>query len=185
MLAPEGLTRLRQAAVAAAAHFGGTAEGVFDPCGLILFRPEEKYPYWCTPANVVTFATTGGDGVHYSYLPSAAGASVCPVVMTVPMAAAEPRECNVVIAESFDEFFCLGYFVGWFSLEQLVYDRASALAYFSAPDPDHDDEWCLPRLAFIRQALKIKPGPPHEARLSELEAKYLDRLVFPESQSAA
>ncbi len=184
MLAPEGLTRLRLAAAAAAAHFGETAEEVFEPCGLILCRPDEENPYWCTPANVVTFARTGGDGVHYSYLPAAAGGSVCPVVMTVPMAAFEQRECNVVIAESFDEFFSLGYFVGWFSLEELVYDRACAIAYFSVPDPDHA-EWCSPRLAFIRQALKIKPGPPHEARLSELDAKYSNRLVFPESHGAA
>lgn len=88
-----------------------------------------------------------------------------------------------LIAESFDEFFSLGYYVGWFSLEQLIYDRSAALAYFCAPDPDQA-EWFVPRLEFMRHALSIKPGPPSENRLSQLSAKYLNQLLFPETQGA-
>ncbi len=43
-----------------------------------------------------------------------------PIVMTILMAMASRN--NVVVAETLDEFFGLGYYVGWFALEQLAYD---------------------------------------------------------------
>lgn len=42
--------------------------GTFEPVGLILFAPPRNGGYWCTPVNALSFATTGGDGVHYSLL---------------------------------------------------------------------------------------------------------------------
>lgn len=40
----------------------------YDPIGLILFKDVACWNYWCTPTNTLTFATTGGDGVHYGIL---------------------------------------------------------------------------------------------------------------------
>jgi len=40
----------------------------FDPIGLILLGKLENLEYWCTPTNSITFASTGGDGVHYGLL---------------------------------------------------------------------------------------------------------------------
>jgi hypothetical protein len=84
-----------------------SAQVVFEHCGLLLQIPPRIYDDWCTPKDVLTFADIGGDGVHYSYptgCPSASGAG--PILMTVP--AARPGTSDVVIAESFDEFFGLG-----------------------------------------------------------------------------
>lgn len=183
MATPSGLLRLHNAAALAASRFGVAASEAFAPCGLGLFGAGEAYAYWCTPTNVFTFAATGGDGVHYSHLLQQAHEAVCPVVMTVPMADSSPGECNLVVAESFEEFFNIGYYVGWFSLEQLVYERAWALSYFGAPDPDQDG-WCTPRLEFAREQLSMVPSPPTERRLAELTAKYSSQLKYM-AQSAA
>ncbi len=183
MATPAGLLRLQKAAEVAGTRFGTTASDAFAPCGLGLLAPSEAYPYWCTPTNVVVFANTGGDGVHYSHFQERARDAACPIVMTVPLAGSTPVECNLVVGESFEEFLNIGYYVGWFSLEQLVYERAWALSYFGAPDPEQDD-WCTPRLKFAREELCIVPRPPTEKRLAELATKYASHLKY-STQSAA
>ena len=47
----------------------------FDPIGLILLGRLQSFDYWCTPSNSITFATTGGDGVHYGLLDIGSGFS--------------------------------------------------------------------------------------------------------------
>ena len=167
---PEDLRKLHAAAHLASKRFGYAPDCVFDFCGLLLELPPVTNwcDYWCTPSNVVTFAHTGGDSVHYSYLRDASFAEgVCPIVMTMPAASG----INVVLAESFNEFFSLGYYVGWFSLEQLVYQPEWAEKYFSAPNPDFS-ELSADTLDFLRQNLSIQAGPPRLVRLRELHEKY-------------
>src|SRR5512133_3142334 len=89
-----------------------------EPCGLFLERPLARWNYFCTPANSLTFASTGGDGVHYGFLRvSGVAPDSWPVVMTVPMADTH----NLVVSADLKEFLGLGYNVRWFSLEGLVY----------------------------------------------------------------
>lgn len=95
---------------------------VFDPVGLILIRPLEKWGYDSTPVNSQSFAHTGGDGVHFGLIDLGVGISEdSPVVMTVPMAA-NPK--NVILGENLFDFLCLGCESGYFMLEQLSYDWA-------------------------------------------------------------
>jgi len=170
------LKKLHQVAGHAAAKFQTSVGAAFDPCGLILEMPPIEQHYWCTPTNVVTFASTGGDGVHYSYLKDFDSFNgTLPIIMTLPCA----DENNVVIAESFEEFFDLGYYVGWFSLEQLVYQEERAIGYFSKPDEEQRD-YVESRLAYLREALQIRPVPPDMARLSKLRKQYFDLLRIPE-----
>lgn len=176
MKLPVQLEKLHLAADDAATQFESSADAVFDPCGLILEMPPVEQHYWCTPTNVVTFASTGGDGVHYSYLKdfdSSQGA--LPIIMTLPCA----DENNVVIAESFEEFFNLGYYVGWFSLEQLVYQEERAIEYFTKHDEGQRD-YAESRLKFLREALQMRPVPPDMARLSKLQEQYFALLQIPE-----
>src|ERR1035438_5382411 len=72
---------------------------VLDPCGLLLERPLKRWEYSCTPLNSETFASTGGDGVHYGFLRVSSGGLPDPIVMTVPMG----NRHNVVVAESLPE----------------------------------------------------------------------------------
>ena len=166
---PAPLQALYDAAAAIGPRFDLSAEAVLDYCGLLLeIPPVRDYIDWSTPRNVLTFATTGGDSVHYSYLRDASFAEgVCPIVMTMPAASG----INVVLAESFNEFFSLGYYVGWFSLEQLVYQPEWAEKYFSAPNPDFS-ELSADTLDFLRQSLQIQAAPPRLERLRELHEKY-------------
>ena len=39
-----------------------------DPVGLILVRPLQQWDADCTPLNSLTFAQTGEDGTHFSFL---------------------------------------------------------------------------------------------------------------------
>ena len=176
MKLPVQLEKLHQVADAAAIQFETSADMVFEPCGLILETPQMEQQYWCTPANVVTFASTGGDGVHYSYLKDFVSANgALPIIMTLPSA----DENNVVIAESFEEFFNLGYYVGWYSLEQLVYQEEQAIGYFTDPDEEHRDD-AESRLEYMREALQMRPVPPQMARLAKLREQYFDLLLIAE-----
>ncbi|SDK20631.1 hypothetical protein SAMN05421823_102140 [Catalinimonas alkaloidigena] len=147
-----------------------------DYCGLIPVRPLQNLNYFCTPRNSITFATTGGDGVHFGLMTEDnAEVSDGPVVMTVPMA---PKN-NVIVAETFAEFLSLGYHVGWSALEELVYDEEEAIAYFSKPDPELDQEEQR-FLTIIREELKIELQPLSTNRLAELHNRYFHRLVIDE-----
>lgn len=68
---------------------------VFEPIGLILQPPGSPLPigYDATPRDAITFASTGGDGVHFS---ASLGVSGPHIVMTVPMQFDRP---NVVVGQ--------------------------------------------------------------------------------------
>ena len=95
--------------------------------------------------------------------------------MTLPCA----DENNVVIAESFEEFFNLGYYVGWFSLEQLVYQEDRAISYFAQRDEEHQD-YAADRLDFLRKALRLRPIPPEMKRIRSLNDEYYKLLLIPD-----
>jgi hypothetical protein len=154
---------------------GRTIGELFGECGLFLVRPLVRWEYFCTPLNTLTFASTGGDGVHYGLLPTAGVPyDQLPVVMTVPMS----DRNNIVVAETLKEFLGLGYFVGWFSLEQLSYDPDWALSYFSQPDPDTWPER-EEELRLIRDELAINYAALSLNRIQALNDRYLSSLVLP------
>ena len=173
---PAPLQALYDAAATIGPQFNLSAEAVFDYSGLILeIPPVRNWIDWCTPRNVLTFATTGGDSVHYSYLvDERLPAGVCPIVMTLPCAS----ELSLVIAESFQEFFDYGYYVGWFSLEQLYYEEEEGEAYFRQASPTFGDIG-TEQLPLLRKALNMKPVPPTLARFAELQQKYGALLDIP------
>ena len=149
---------------------------VFDPLGLILEQPPLRDYYWCTPRTALTFATTGGDGVHYSYLPDAnTSLGQEPIVMTMPA----NDTFNYVIAEGFNEFLGLGYHVGWFSLEQIAYQPKWAVEYFSAIEQDAGAAK-RERLEALKLKLDIQYVPLMLERITELTEKYRLHLQVPE-----
>ncbi len=143
-----------------------------DYCGLEPVRPLQHHGYFCTPTNSLTFAATGGDGVHFGIVTSSKQKeAVGPVVMTVPMADTK----NVVVAENLEEFFSLGYYAGWFALEEIVYDLEGIIEYYAKPDAELTKQQTA-FLEMIRKELPIQHIPLMKVRLNELEKAYLPLL---------
>ena len=96
-----------------------------EDIGLRLLRPLETWDYEVTPLNCSTFATTGGDGVHFSFLHlNGKVTEESPVVMTLPMAFDEP---NRIVGADLHEFLSLGCVVGYDALEGLVYNSTTGV----------------------------------------------------------
>lgn len=138
---------------------------VFEGIGLMLQPPDEPLPvtYDATPRSAVTFASTGGDGVHFS---AALGRSGGIIVMTVPMHFDRP---NVVVGTSLREFLSLGTAGGFFWLEQLAYDYASTVAALAAGPIAENDE-AERQLTLLRDRLALTPWIDPKSRLDELQA---------------
>jgi hypothetical protein len=168
---PSRLQQLYDAARTIGPRFKRSPASVFDPCGLILEQPPRRDYSWCTPKSALTFASTGGDGVHYSYLDLPDGT---PIVMTMP---ANDR-LNYVVAEGFDEFLGLGFHVGWFALEQIAYQPDWALGYFAAEDTEKDDRKRM-LMAALRSALEIQYVALRLERIHALTKKHEVQLQVP------
>lgn len=164
---------------------------VFDPIGLLLIRPLVKGYYGSTPINSFTFAETGGDGVHFSLLELTGKVSEdSPVVMTVPM---NYGKDNLIVGENLLEFLCLGEQLGYFFLEQLVYNESKTIEWLLQPKEFINQEYgenpacSFPPEAFreqerllnvLRKEFDLKPWRNIKKRLDELQTTFMDRLVF-------
>ncbi len=151
--------------------------GTFEPVGLILFAPPRNGGYWCTPVNSLSFATTGGNGVHYSLLAVDGGfTDFSPVVMTVAMCDTP----NVIVGGKLTEFLALGCRFGYFSLEQLIYSPERALAELEAqrfdPEAGGIERALLHR---ISSHFDVSPWSEPHRRLRELESRYARDIVLP------
>lgn len=172
---PHSIQELYKAAEVAAKRFGSSVESVFDPSGLILCRPPTQHYYWCTPSTAFTFASTGGDGVHYSYLPPPDPAlESAPIVMTLPA----NDQLNYVVAETLEEFMGLGFYAGWFPLEQVAYQPDWALRHFSSPNNEARKDQ-QQRLDFLKTELGIRYVALDLARVDALTRKYARHLQVP------
>ncbi|OON70093.1 hypothetical protein [Hymenobacter sp. CRA2] len=152
------------------ARWGRNAFRYVDYCGLIPIRPLENWAYACTPVNSLSFARTGGNGVHFGILEARDVTATGPVVMTVPMPGV-----NIVVAETLDEFFGIGCWAGWFGLEQLVYDTPETLAYYAAEPTDLLPEE-LNFLDMVRAELRTQPVALTAERLAALEQRFQPQL---------
>jgi hypothetical protein len=164
---------------------------VFDPVGLILFRPLIKNNYDSTPSNSSTFAQTGGDGVHYSLVTLEGKISEdSPVVMTVPMG--YPK-VNLIVGENLLEFLCLGEQLGYFFLEQLIYNETKTIEWLLHPKAFINKEYgtnpsgVFPPesfreeerlLSILRETFELKPWNNLKSRLDELQNKFMGMLEF-------
>jgi hypothetical protein len=155
----------------------------FDPIGLILFAPPRNEGYWCTPLNSLTFATTGGDSVHYSLLATNDEfTDLSPVVMTIPMCDTP----NMIVGANLEEFLALGCRFGYFALEQLVYKRHAtlqelALARFD-PETGQGERLLLQRIA---SSFNLVPWTNPESRLAELDMLFTSSLQLPPENEIA
>lgn len=150
----------------------------FDYAGII---PEqnENARYDSSPINTRVFARTGGDGVHYSILEISE--NIQPVVMTVPMNFGDSmNDYNLIIGENLNEFLSIGYYNGWFPIEQLCYDNKWAIEFYSKENQDDnyqkDGDFLFVKK--LREKLNYKHVALDNDRLKELETKYFKELNF-------
>lgn len=186
-MASQVLDQLWSVAQNVARELDTKPNSVFDPIGLILCYPPEPENYDLTPLNSLAFARTGGDGVHYSFIETDEGNfdNHSPIIMTVPMQFDNP---NMVVGSNLHEFLCLGCRVGYFWLEQLVYDKSRTIARLEVPDivyvedfgadyannPDYQRERHF--LDRLTQDLNLAPWRRIESRLAELHETYFHLL---------
>ncbi len=156
--------------------FGENENIYFDPIGLILLKEPVNWEYWCTPTNSVTFATTGGDGVHFGFLCNdGQPTDKTPIVMTLPCADTP----NIIVGENFKEFLALGCRTGYFDLEQIEYQPESHIPYLDSHTYSEEamsNE--IEMLNAIENEFSLKPWKNHKARLSELQLKFLNSLKY-------
>jgi hypothetical protein len=166
-----------------AAHRKGDA--TLSDVGLILLRPPERA--WCndTPKNGHIFATTGGDSVHFCLLEIAGRlAEDSPVVMVVPCNSDAPR---LVVGDTLRDFLSLGCTIGYFFLEQLVYDFDKTLEYlfdydaftrhnyFGEEPPEDDLEDLAARRVLLTSFAKefgLSPWSNARAKVDALQKKW-------------
>lgn len=155
-------------------RIGETPNDVFLPVGLRLEIPVKPWEYYCTPTNVRTFASTGCDGVHYSFL-ELSSSSELPVVMTVPANYRNPNP-NVIISENLYEFLCLGSKSSYIGLEELSYENGKLSLLKSVEYAEFLSSEQIDLLDVLISEFSLHPWSVLEERISCLQSKYLDLL---------
>ncbi len=125
--------------------------------------------YDSSPLNCMAFATTGGDGVHFSIFKSI-DIDKSPVVMTVPMNFGEE---NMIIARTLSEFLCLGSRFGFFNLEQLSYKFETTTQKIEASnltEPPNSE------LRELTEIFSLEPIREVSEYIKETNAKYFNQL---------
>ncbi|WP_238015603.1 hypothetical protein KZZ52_55580 [Dactylosporangium sp. AC04546] len=168
--------RLWQLAERVASRTREEPDHVFMPVGLRLQDPAQArgWDYDSTPINVTTFASTGGDGVHFSVVNVNDGNGVWPVVMTVPMAFDCP---NTIVGGDLREFLALGCRTGYLYLERLAYGwgRQASIAGLEAGTPPEDAEEAV-LLRHLGEEFDLRPWRNVHGRLGELDAAHRPSL---------
>jgi hypothetical protein len=146
--------------------------------GLLCTQELLKPSYDATPKNCLTFAGTGGDGVHFGLLDLGHGVSDdSPVVMTVPM---NFDRSNLVVGANIRDFLGLGIRHGYFCLEQLTYDRPHWVETLAQAHYANDlSASGIRALKAIEKAFQAKPWTAHDEHLTALQMEYGGRLLLP------
>jgi len=163
-----------------AQRIGETPNDVFLEVGLRLEIPAKPWEYYCTPTNVKTFASTGCDGVHYSFL-ELSSFPESPVVMTVPANFENPNP-NVIIGENLYEFLCLGSKASYIVLEELSYENGELNPLKSADYAEFLSNEQIYLLNVLSSEFSLHPWSAIEERISCLQSKYLNLLQLPDQE---
>jgi hypothetical protein len=136
----------------------------------------------CTPLNCRTFASTGGDGHHFSFLViDGAITESSPIVATCPGSYDNP---SAVIADSLYQFLRLGCINGYDDLGYIFLrsDEELEKHFILANDPFAEEFAHLTfhrdMLAYLRERLKLEPWTDWQA-LRAIQHKYQPLLRHP------
>ncbi len=164
--------------------------------GLLIHSRLANAGYWCTPTNSAAFASTGGDGVHFSFLVDRDTITEnSPVVVTVPAKFGEPEFANVVVAENLGNFLRFGLHRGYFGIEQLAYEPDLTLQAYGSADwqPSEDRHYSVgyhlsengQRVRdFLIKRFDLEPLSYTVGEFDELQNTYKPLLKYPVRDSS-
>jgi hypothetical protein len=153
--------------------------------GLLLTPKLANGGYTCTPENSRSFAHTGGEGVHFSFLGELDEIDdASPVIVTIPMAFDHP---NFIVGENLYDFLCFGIHRGFFALEQLGYNFEETFTAYTNPmwQPSvhrHDwvgltvDDHTLNLLRLLIERFGLVPWKNAKIKFEQLQEAYLGKL---------
>ncbi len=149
-------------------------------CGFTVYHPDTVFHggyEWMSPTNAVSFATTGIEGCHFSFILTAEGewSADCPVVMTVPDSHLRV-EGNVIVGANLWEFLGLGVRLPFDWLYELYWRPEAFLKQYPDHDADEDSEAAALARRFGLVAWERDAIRP---RLAALREEFFRRLVFP------
>lgn len=166
----------------------------YDPgmgqLGLLLRSTLRWGGYWCTPENSLEFASTGGDGVHFSLVQiNGSVTEESPVVMTVPANSGGAEHANAIVGSSLMNFLRFGLIRGYFAMEQLVYQRDLTLQAYSSADwqPTENDHFSVgfgvddrkrKVLQLVADELKTTPLTYTPQEFNALQEQHMPLLRF-------
>ncbi|MBD2090063.1 hypothetical protein H6F67_09380 [Microcoleus sp. FACHB-1515] len=154
-----------------------TFNEAFVSIGLRLEIPTKPKGYYCTPLNVKTFAGTGCDGVHFSFLEmDDRPLSNSPVIMTVPTNFHGQQ--NVIIGENLYDFLCLGCRAGYSVLEEFSWSNGQLEPIRSNQYADYLDQQQINLIEILNQELSLEPWSSLEDKIISLNSTYLSHLIY-------
>lgn len=154
-------------------HCESKNQGACEAIGLLLHKRLGPSGYDQTPPGLLTFASTGGDGVHFSL----AGASdTAPVVMTVPM---NPQRPNLVVGGSLQQFLGLGIPLGFFVLEGLSYSPGSTASQLDKARLRDLPAAAAKTLRALSKSMGARRWRDHAATLAVLQSEHADLIDQP------
>ena len=180
------LNRLRNLDKEAETRFPGRFDPGLGSLGLILDKELDQSRYSsCTPINCRTFAHTGAEGVHFSLLMADNQINESsPVVITIP----ETGQ-SFIVGENLYDFLCVGFYRGYFALEQLAFHPDLTLEAFTNSNWQPTESWHSSVgydnddhkkqiLAFLIKELGLRPWTGPE-RFALLQKRYAQKLLIP------
>lgn len=90
------------------------------------------------------------------------------------------RDYNWIIGENLNEFLSIGYFNGWFPIEQLCYDNEWAIDFYSKEnmEEDYQNDADIQFVKKLRSKFGYDHIPLNNERLNELADNYFQYLRF-------
>ncbi|MGB3300141.1 MAG: hypothetical protein WBA76_17910 [Phormidesmis sp.] len=150
----------------------------------------ENGGYHATPTNTLSFARTGTDGEHFSFLVfNNRIDSRSPVIFTTPVNYGGIE--NVVVAKNFDIFVRLWLRYGGFALGEFAYNIERAIQVYTTEQQQPaeklstvfdyaPDEQMQKILDFAAKALRMQPYIYTAAEFLALQRRYLPLLQMPD-----
>ncbi|MFO0882749.1 MAG: hypothetical protein U0894_00935 [Pirellulales bacterium] len=145
--------------------------------GLFLHDPPKNAGYRLTPANSVTFASIGVDGIHFGSITDGDVIDpMSPVVITIPMAFEAP---NYIVGQSLYDFLCLGCRHGYSNLGNLHLNFEATIDYYQNPPNDFYDERSSDILQCMTDELSLASWPDVRGHFDDLQSRLMPMLRMP------
>ncbi len=163
-------------------RFDESAEPGLASLGLRIEPELRMSGYYCSPVNAVCFASNGADAV-FSFMVFAGQISdSTPIVLTC---VGPGGQHNLIVGNSLHDFLCLGYYRGFFPLEQLGYHTDKVLRRMTRgswkPRLHADYGFGVsdehrPVLQYVRKRLRLRPWRDAARKFAKLQRTYLPHL---------